>query len=458
MHPKLLTTAALTALMALSATGCAASLKSSGAGRTTIKVVYEQQLDSANKVQANFLAAMVKGFEKANPGTTVQLVPVTAAENDYYTKIELMMRSAATAPDLVYEDTATLNSDVTSGYLMPLDPTTWSGWSQVSQAARSAVTSSSDGKVYGVPDTTDTRGIWYNKQLFAKAGIAVPWQPRTWADVIDAAKKVKAREPGVIPLNVYTGTASGEQSSMQGFEMLLYGTPAAGDSLYDASQKKWVVGSSGFRDALQFIHDLYAQGLGPTPAQALGANFSDQIGTDLIPHGKLAMDLDGSWMPNNWIASGADPWPQWQSVMGEAAMPTQNGQGTGKVSLSGGWAWSIPSKAGNSALAWKFTQYLEGESASARWNTVESTIPVRKDVAADPAYLKALPTNTFFSSLLPDTFYRPGLAVYPQVSTAIQQAMEAVTTNQRTVAQAAAAYDKAVTAAVGQAATVEAGQ
>lgn len=457
MRTKHLTAAGVSAALAFAVTGCGVSLEGGSTGKT-IEVVYEQQLDSTNKVQANFLASMVKGFEKANPGTTVRLVPVTADENDYYTKIELMMRSSATAPDLVYEDTATLSSDVTSGYLKPLDNdiTTWSGWDQVSPAAKAAVTT--DGKVYGVPDTTDTRGIWYNKQLFAKAGIPVPWQPKTWADVVDAAKLIKAKEPGVIPLNVYTGTASGEQASMQGFEMLLYGTPAAGNALYDASQKKWVVGSQGFRDALQFVHDLYAQGLGPTPEQALGANFADQIGTDLIPHGKLAMDLDGSWTPNNWIASGPSPWPQWQSVMGEAAMPTQDGQGIGKVSMSGGWAWSIPAKAADPSLAWKFTQYLESEDASTEWNIVESTIPVRKDVAADPRYAKALSTNAFFSSLVPDSFYRPGLPVYPQVSAAIQQAMEAVTSNQSTVAQAAAAYDKAVILAVGKANTVEGGQ
>ena len=47
-----------------------------------------------------------------------------------------------------------------------------------------------------VPDDTDTRGIWYNKQLLQKAGIPVPWQPKTWADVIAAARKIKAKLPG----------------------------------------------------------------------------------------------------------------------------------------------------------------------------------------------------------------------------------------------------------------------
>jgi ABC-type glycerol-3-phosphate transport system substrate-binding protein len=40
--------------------------------------------------------------------------------------------------------------------------------------------------------------------------------------------------------------------------------------------------------------------------------------------------------------------------MGNAAMPTQNGQAPGKVSMSGGWTWAIPKNAGNPDKAWEF--------------------------------------------------------------------------------------------------------
>jgi multiple sugar transport system substrate-binding protein len=446
--------AAVTTVLAAGVAGCGSG-SGGGSGRT-IKVVYEKQLNSSNTVQPDYLAAQVKKFEKANPGTTVKLVPVTASENDYYTKIELMMRSPATAPDLVYEDTATINSDVASGYLRPLDGYlgSWPDWSQYAPAAKAAMKYAADGKTYGVPDNTDTRGIWYNKDIFRRAGISVPWQPKTWADVLSAARRIKSAVPGVAPLNLYTGTAGGEQSSMQGFEMLLYGTPAGNNALYDSRRKKWVVGSQGFKDALNFVHTVYSEGLGPKVQQALGANFGSTVGTQLIPEGKLAMDVDGSWMPNSWTRTGAKPWPKWKSVMGEAAMPTQNGQGSGRISMSGGWAWSIPAKAKNPQLAWKFTKALETEPASAQWNKVNATIAVRKDVAADPTYLDALPTNKFFSALVADTYYRPGLPAYTQVSAAIQKAMESVTTGQSSVDQAAHQYDNDVKSAVGAAKTV----
>jgi multiple sugar transport system substrate-binding protein len=455
VRSKLITAAALTAATALAATGCGSG--SSGSSSKSVKVVYWQNLDSTNKLQANYLASMVKEFTKANPGTKVTLVPVTASENDYYTKIQLMMRSPSTAPDLVYEDTALINSDIAGGYLKPLDAYTaqWADWSHYADAAKGAVTGASDSKVYGVPDNTDTRGIWYNKQLFAKAGISVPWQPKTWDDVLDAARKVKAKLPDVTPMNIYTGTAGGEASSMQGFEMLLYGTPAGDKSLYDASRKKWVVGSQGFKDALSFVHTVFSEKLGPSVDQALGANFGTTVGTELIPEGKLAIDIDGSWMPNNWSSSAAKPWSEWQSVMGTAAMPTQNGQAPGKTSMSGGWAWSIPAKAGNPDLAWKFLESIQTKANSAKWNTLNATIATRTDVATDPAYLKAVPTNEFFTELVSATHYRPGLPAYNQVSTAIQKAMESVTTGQASADEAAATYDSDVAAAVGDDKTVK---
>jgi multiple sugar transport system substrate-binding protein len=444
---------AVTAATALTATACGAG--SSGDGKS-VKVAYWQHLNASNKQQTAFLKDKVKAFTKAHPGTSVKLVPITASEKDYSTKIQLMMRSPSTAPDLVMEDTAFLHSDIASGYLKPLDSYVehWSDWKQFVAASKKAVTD--DGKVYGIPSDTDTRGIWYNKDILRKAGVSVPFEPHSWADILDAAKKVKQNVPGVTPLNIYTGTAGGEQSTMQGMEMLLYGTPAGDDCLYDARKKKWVVGSQAFKDALTFVKTVYSQGLGPAKSKALGANIGTQVATDMLPSGSLAMDIDGSWLPQHWLSTGDRPWKEWQSTMGTVAMPTQHGQGSGRISMSGGWAWAIPAHAKNADLAWKFQKLLQTKDNATEWATSNAYIAPRKDVAKDPEYLGAVPTNKFFTDLLADTHYRPALPKYNQVSTAVQRAMETVTTG-GSVEKAAAAYDQDVKAAVGAENVVKAG-
>jgi multiple sugar transport system substrate-binding protein len=65
-----------------------------------VKVTFQQFGNS--KVQANFLNGWAKKFTAAHPQATVKLQPIVASENDYYTKLQLSMRSPRTAPDMCY--------------------------------------------------------------------------------------------------------------------------------------------------------------------------------------------------------------------------------------------------------------------------------------------------------------------------------------------------------------------
>lgn len=412
--------------------------------KDTVEVVYKRSMDNETRIMDDYLTKVKKQFEKDNPGKKIKLVPVQAPDADYYSKVQLMLRSPRTAPDLVYEDTFLINSDIESGYLTPLDGylKDWDPWGQFIDTARAAA-KAQDGKTYGVPDGTDTRGLWYNKQLFKKAGLPVPWEPRTWDEVLDAARTVKKELPDAIPMHIYTGKGPGEASSMQGFEMLLYGT-GDGTGLYDDESGKWVTGSKGFKDSLEFVDTVFEEKLGPPVEDALDPNVGTSVATQWLPEGRLAINLDGSWMGNNWIETGGKPWPEWSEVLGQAPMPTQEGQAPGKVSLSGGWTWAIPSKAANPDLAFDFIKALQTKQNAVDYNIRSANIAVREDVAADPAYLKSMPGIEFFTGLVEITRYRPALPVYPQVSTAIQEAMESVTTGQAEPAEAQKTYDETV--------------
>ena len=160
-------------------------------GPAHIKIAYQQW--GPGVVMKTFLTAAKAEYEAANPGSTVEIVPIVASENDYYTKIQLMMRSPNTAPDIVYEDTFLINSDITAGYLKPLDDyiAGWQDWNQFEETAKGAA-KGQDGKTYGIPDGTDTRALWFNKEIFAKAGLPADWSPKTWEDVLSAARTIKA--------------------------------------------------------------------------------------------------------------------------------------------------------------------------------------------------------------------------------------------------------------------------
>ncbi|MFD5860444.1 extracellular solute-binding protein [Streptomyces chartreusis] len=440
-------TASLPTLLALTL-AAAGTLTACGGGSgndpDTVKVSFKQSTDNSIKVMDTYLADIKKQFEKANPGKKVEFVPIKAPDSEYYTKLQQMLRSPKTAPDLVYEDTFLINSDITSGYLKPLDPylAKWQDWNQFIDTAQAAA-KGEDGKTYGVPDGTDTRGLWFSKDVFKKAGLPADWQPKTWNDVLDAARTVKEKVPGVIPLNVYTGKPVGEAATMQTFEMLLYGTnDGTADPLYDKSAKKWVAGSKGFKDSLSFVETVYKEKLGPDVSDALDPNVGTRVRGEWLPKGKLAIALDGSWLPQDWLPGSGHEWPEWSEELGLAAMPTQNGQAPGKVSMSGGWTWSIPAKAGNPDLAFEFIKTMQTKANAQKWYIANSGIAVRKDVADDPSYTDAQPGIKFFTDLVASTHYRPAFPAYPKVSTAVQEAMEGVTTGDMSVDDAAKGYDE----------------
>src|SRR5260370_9043163 len=108
-----------------------------------------------------------------------------------------------------------------------------------------------------------------------------------------------------------------EACCKQGLEMLLCGNK---NPLYDYATKKWVVSSPGFLDALNFVKQVYNPSnlLGPTNDIALSTQAADTIHQQLMPQGKLAIDIDGSWASSISYSPDNAPWPHTHQTMGVA--------------------------------------------------------------------------------------------------------------------------------------------
>ncbi|WP_309108754.1 extracellular solute-binding protein [Arthrobacter sp.] len=446
MHrPARLLVALLSATVLLATSAC--SPEQPLAENRTLKIVY-QKTDSFTALDTLFKDAK-KDFESANQGTTVVLQPIEANDDDYGTKLALALRSEETAPDVFYEDTFKVRSDVDAGYLLRLDSylEKWDDWKTYNEAAKAAGTAD-DGGIYAVPLGTDTRGIWYNKKVLQKAGIAVPWQPRTWDEILEAARRMKAADPSVVPFNMYAGKASGEGTVMQSFYELLYGTDS---ELYDQQEKKWVVGSQGFTDSLAFLKTLYDEKLAVTPAEALDANVWKKVFGEWLPQGKMGAVVEGSYAPSFWQKGGSYEWAGYSEDMGVAKFPTQRGQEPGGVSMSGGWTLAIGADSKNPDQAFQFLATALNKKNSLAFTVASSQIAVRSDVAAEPDYLAANPFVKDVSDLVSVTHYRPATADYPRISAAVQVATEAVITGKLSPQEAAEQYDKTIRDQVGDA-------
>ncbi|PWH05751.1 sugar ABC transporter substrate-binding protein [Brachybacterium endophyticum] len=418
---------------------------SGSSGPSTVRIAY-QQFGSGTQL-SNWLNASAKTFTKDNPGLSIELVPIVAAENDYFTKNELLMSSPRTSADVVYEDSFIMLSDVGAGYLQPMDEeiATWEHWDDVAPASRDAFTAE-DGHVYGTPQTTDTRALYYHRDVFEEAGLPTTWEPRNWDDILEAARAIKDSDSEAAPMFIFSGKAQGEKASMQGFEMLLYGTTSR---LYDEKSKKWVLGGKGFVDALGLLKTMFDEELTLPVSQHLDPNIGESIYSTMLPAGKLGIILDGSWNTRNWAKGSPGEWPEWTEKIGFAKMPTKDGQDPGTLTLAGGWGMTIPQYCRDKKAAWAFIEAATSTQNSLDFAIADNHITVRKDVAAKKEYQEYAPSVEFFTDLLATAYYRPALPAYPEVSAAIQEAMEAVMTAGDSPEEAAAAYDAAVTDIVG---------
>jgi multiple sugar transport system substrate-binding protein len=189
----------------------------------TLRIAFQQF--GSGTIKQEWITTAAQEFSQENPELTVDLVPIVASENDYFTKNELLMSSPRTSPDLVYEDSFILLSDVGAGYLQPITDLVegFEHWDDIAEASKEAVTGE-DGEVYGIPITTDTRALWFQREVFAEAGLPEDWQPGSWEEILEAARAIRDSDSEAIPFFMFAGTPQGEKASMQGFEMLLYGT------------------------------------------------------------------------------------------------------------------------------------------------------------------------------------------------------------------------------------------
>lgn len=397
-------------------------------------------------------ADVIPEFNKKYPDVNVKLAPLEVNEGDYFAKIALLLQSENTAPDIVTEDTFMVNSDASAGYLEPLDDRIegWSEWGNFTENVKNGVLAE-DGKTYGVPYNTDSRGLWYNKELLEQAGISVPWEPKTWDDIIAAATAVKENLPEVIPFWMNSGKATGEATSMQTFEMLLYGTE---DPLYDSETQKWIVKSDGLLNTFTFIDSIYEQDLGPELSQVLNGQGGTVAYQQLMPQGKLAIGLDGIWQAGNWNEEGSAPWPEAFDTLGFTAMPTENGEAPGTTSMSGGWALSIPAKSDEKDMAWEFIKMASTKEKNLELQLKDRNLSPRDDVAQEPEYLE-IEMFEEASKFLENTHFRPAVDKYPNVSTIIQGLVENVVTDKITPEEAAEQYKQEVTELVGEDKVIE---
>lgn len=440
----------LSVIMVLSLVACGGTdSKDDNDGEITLTFTYKQS--ASNDPLEKWLEekGVIEAFEAEHPGVNVELAPISSTEGDYATLLSLQLSSAKTAPDIFMEDTYMTATDAAAGYLACLDDylAEWDDWSHYLDGTKAAVLGA-DGKSYGVPISTDSRGIYYNMEIFAAAGIETPWQPQSWADIIEAGKKIVASGQDVEPFYLIVGSSNGEAVSMQTFEMLLYGT---GDELYEDG--KWVINSQSILDTFGFINDVYnTEKVGVSMDIALATDAGDQV-AKAMSENKAAMFLTTCTDSGKWASTGAFPVDDVESKIGFAAMPTQNGGEPATVTMSGGWSWAISEHCENKDLAFEFLAFCGNQENATYRSLYDGRMSPRDDSIEIAEYAERNYINEM-TEYMANSYVRPKSEDYAMVTTQIQQLVEQVATGTLTPEQAADEYATRVINIVGEENTV----
>jgi multiple sugar transport system substrate-binding protein len=259
-----------------------------------------------------------------------------------------------------------------------------------------------DGRLYGVPKYTDTIALFYNKDLFAKAGIAEP--PQTWAEVLEDARKLN--DPASNVYGITFSARAGEEGTFQFLPLI----QMAGGSYSE-------VNVPGAVEALDTWKTLIDEKLASQDVLSLGQ--WDSTGT--FNSGNAAMAVSGPWELDRMSTDAKFDW-------GVSLLPTLT-EGGDRSSALGGFNWGIFSTTKNPDEAFKVLEFFISQDN--RLFPDFSSLPARNDIALPETGvpLKDAALKVFQEQLQ----YAQPRGPHPEwqkISKAIYDAMQAALTGQ----------------------------
>lgn len=323
-------------------------------------------LNWGNSEEEKVFVDAIARFNEKYPDVTVEhtIVPVESW-SDFIQKWVTMIGSG-NAPDLTNIALEGFLMAVDNNLVMPLDDVIAADAdmsAQLPEFAQSLLDGFSyDGKLYGIPNGTQTMVIYYNKALFDAKGIAYPQDGWTWDEFRQTAIALTDGD-------VYGWGLPISNWHMSPFWISNGAYPCSDD--FSAP----TLNTDGMVEALEFLSNLVlTDKCAPDPT---GIDVYAQFAA-----GKIAMVGAGRWTLASWAQEGFDTFDC-------VSWPTNKGKG----SVFGGSAWTVnpntPHKDEAIALLKEFTSSATLGATAA----LGQQIPPMASVAMDKAIMGNQPEN-----------------------------------------------------------------
>ena len=365
----------------------------------------ETQINALFMAQAAYseadVRAMTEAFTKGNPDIKVNLefvpyeglhdktVLAQGAGNAYDVVLfDVIWPAEFAANNVLVDVTSKITDEMKAGVL----PGAWT-------------TVKYDGKFYGMPWILDTKYLFYNKEILAKAGIANP--PKTWEELAADAKIIK--DKGILATPIAWSWAQAE-AAICDYTTLV--SAFGGDFLKDG---KPAFQSGGGLDALKYMVDSYTSGI----TNPNSKEFLEEDVRKVFENGDAAFALNWTYMYN--MAND----PKDSKVAGKVGVvPAPGVAGKSEASaVNGSMGLGVTTVSKHQDEAWKYVVFMTSQATQNAY--AKLSLPIWASSYEDPAVTKGQEELIAAAKVgLAAMYPRPTTPKYQEISVALQQAIQ----------------------------------
>lgn len=247
-------------------------------------------------------------------------------------------------------------------------------------------------RVYALPFAAEGSFLLINRDLFRQAGLDPDKPPRTWREMEDYARKIRAIDESVYGY-YFSGACPG--CLVFTFAPMIW---ASGGDIADATYSASSIDSPTVRAALEFYHRLWAGNQIPPGARVDGGeNFENAFLS-----GKVGMMGSGAFVFERFRG------PFRHMDVGVSLLPGRDG---GTASFAGGDLIAIPKEARYPDDASQFIRWMLEEEQQVRHNVAHQLMPVRLDLSDRDAYASPMMQTAIAALAMGETPTQPNITI-----------------------------------------------
>lgn len=299
-------------------------------------------------------------FREQNPEITFDFEPIPG---NYSEKLQLML-GTNTAPDVFFLKGMLSPSYMSFGILKDLNPNIEAdpNFNRDDFFPSLLEAFEKDGGQYGIPKDFSPYVLFYNKQMFAEAGIDSI--PKNWDELVEVATTLTKDLDG-------DGTKDQYGLVLEPILEMIMPFVYQNGGYFQNPDGSLGVTDEPFLEAVEFYHGLYSSGIATIPTD-VGQGWNG----DTFGRGKAAMALSGNWLLPFLEVNYPDL--EWAI----APLPA----GKQKATIAFTTAYAMPKKVKHEEDAWKLVSYLGGKEGMKQWTSQGLALPARRSVAEENGF------------------------------------------------------------------------